>query len=216
MCAESPFQSDALLVPSPCIFDHIHNASTCLETKAWNVTAKKSCDARNMELKSYAILLPCGVGLFAGVEFVCCPVDKGTAAAAAAHAKLQQQMTNKNSFSHDLGVFSSSTNSKNNDEILDDDDDEVGFCILDNTTGSILLGLSILETCNQIFAKTNLYARFFMLPRTTMTRMMTSTMTTTMTMTTSTTMTLGRRSSEMVSVWHSPLPLTHKNFNILI
>lgn len=106
-CLESPFQSDALLVPSPCIFDHIHNASTCLETKAWNLTAKKSCDGRNMELKSYAILLPCGVGLFAGVEFVCCPVDKS------AHVV-------KSSFSHDLGVFSS----KGEDLDEDDDDDE--------------------------------------------------------------------------------------------
>jgi len=26
-----------------------------------------------MNLKSYAVLLPCGVGLFTGVEFVCCP-----------------------------------------------------------------------------------------------------------------------------------------------
>ena len=26
-----------------------------------------------MDLKSYAVLLPCGVGLFTGVEFVCCP-----------------------------------------------------------------------------------------------------------------------------------------------
>jgi amyloid beta A4 protein len=29
-----------------------------------------------MYLKSYAVLLPCGISLFTGVEFVCCPEDK--------------------------------------------------------------------------------------------------------------------------------------------
>ncbi len=33
-----------------------------------------------MEQQSYAMLLPCGVGLFGGVEFVCCPKDKGVTA----------------------------------------------------------------------------------------------------------------------------------------
>lgn len=67
-----------------------------------------------MELKSYAILLPCGVGLFAGVEFVCCPVDKTTAT--------QHVIPGKNTFSHDLGVFSN----QNRDDLggLDDDDDD--------------------------------------------------------------------------------------------
>ena len=73
-CLESPFQSDALLVPSPCLFDHIHNSTTCLESKIWNKTALDACKKKgNMNLKSVAVLLPCGVGLFTGVEFVCCP-----------------------------------------------------------------------------------------------------------------------------------------------
>ena len=70
---ESPFQSDALLVPGLCLFDHIHNASSCWDSKQWNATAYKSCSLRKYTLKSFAVLLPCGVGLFTGVEFVCCP-----------------------------------------------------------------------------------------------------------------------------------------------
>lgn len=29
-----------------------------------------------MRLKSFAMLLPCGVDIFAGVEFVCCPKEE--------------------------------------------------------------------------------------------------------------------------------------------
>lgn len=72
-CLEGSFQSDALLVPEHCLFDHIHNNSVCESTAYWNRTASRSCTGKGKILESYAMLLPCGVGIFSGVEFVCCP-----------------------------------------------------------------------------------------------------------------------------------------------
>ena len=31
-----------------------------------------------MKVKSFAMLLPCGIDVFSGVEFVCCPFSKNT------------------------------------------------------------------------------------------------------------------------------------------
>ncbi|XP_015184340.1 PREDICTED: beta-amyloid-like protein isoform X3 [Polistes dominula] len=72
-CLEGPFQSDALLVPEGCLFDHLHNQTKCWESHRWNSTAADTCRERNMNLRSFAMLLPCGISLFSGVEFVCCP-----------------------------------------------------------------------------------------------------------------------------------------------
>ncbi|XP_014234357.1 amyloid-beta-like protein [Trichogramma pretiosum] len=72
-CLEGPFQSDALLVPEGCLFDHLHNQTKCWESYRWNSTAADTCRERNMNLRSFAMLLPCGISVFAGVEFVCCP-----------------------------------------------------------------------------------------------------------------------------------------------
>ncbi|XP_046664692.1 amyloid-beta-like protein [Homalodisca vitripennis] len=78
-CLEGPFQSDALLVPENCLFDHIHNQTRCWEFDRWNQTAAQSCQDRDLTLRSFAMLLPCGISLFSGVEFVCCPTkDKVT------------------------------------------------------------------------------------------------------------------------------------------
>ncbi|XP_054263025.1 amyloid-beta-like protein isoform X2 [Macrosteles quadrilineatus] len=78
-CLEGPFQSDALLVPENCLFDHIHNQTRCWEFDRWNQTAAQSCQDRDLSLRSFAMLLPCGISLFSGVEFVCCPTkDKVT------------------------------------------------------------------------------------------------------------------------------------------
>lgn len=73
MIAEGPFQSDALLVPENCLFDHIHNQSNCWTFGRWNATAGNACQERGLQLRSFAMLLPCGISLFSGVEFVCCP-----------------------------------------------------------------------------------------------------------------------------------------------
>lgn len=76
--AEGSFQSDALLVPEGCLFDHIHNQSRCWEFDRWNITSEHACGARRMTLKSFAMLLPCGIDVFSGVEFVCCPKNYKT------------------------------------------------------------------------------------------------------------------------------------------
>ncbi|GLH10604.1 Uncharacterized protein GBIM_15532, partial [Gryllus bimaculatus] len=72
-CLEGPFQSDALLVPESCLFDHIHNQTRCWAFDRWNATAARACGERDLALRSFAMLLPCGISLFSGVEFVCCP-----------------------------------------------------------------------------------------------------------------------------------------------
>lgn len=133
-CLEGVFQSDALLVPEHCVFDHIHNQSVCQSSQYWNRTAISSCAARQMNLKlqSYAMLLPCGVGIFSGVEFVCCPHSSAGHAAvpstsAAAHSLVG---SNKNSeywkkvtaqaedtasaLSETKQTFNSNTNNNNN------------------------------------------------------------------------------------------------------
>ena len=73
---EGPFQSDALLVPEHCLFDHIHNQTKCWNFDQWNSTAARACSDRSMKLRSFAMLLPCGIDVFSGVEFVCCPTKK--------------------------------------------------------------------------------------------------------------------------------------------
>merc|ERR1712061_89136 len=75
-CLEGPFQSDALLVPEHCLFDHIHNQTKCWNFDQWNGTAGRACSDRSMKLRSFAMLLPCGIDVFSGVEFVCCPAKK--------------------------------------------------------------------------------------------------------------------------------------------
>lgn len=50
----------------------------CEDLKHWNSTAHKECDKRDggMEVNSFSILQPCGVDMFSGVEYVCCPRRK--------------------------------------------------------------------------------------------------------------------------------------------
>ena len=72
-----PFQSDALLVPEHCVFDHIHDLKLCTSFGAWNDTARQACTQRAMVAQSFAMLQPCGIDKFNGVEFVCCPPKQG-------------------------------------------------------------------------------------------------------------------------------------------
>ncbi len=132
-CLEGVFQSDALLVPEHCVFDHIHNQSVCQTSQYWNRTAISSCGTRQMKLQSYAMLLPCGVGIFSGVEFVCCPhtgLGSGhsapAGAAAAAHSfvgasknseywkKMTAQADDAGALSETKQAFSSNANSNSN------------------------------------------------------------------------------------------------------
>lgn len=72
-CLIGAFQSDALLVPEHCLFDHIHESKECKSYTNWNETSSRSCKDRGMVHHSLAILQPCGIARFNGVEFVCCP-----------------------------------------------------------------------------------------------------------------------------------------------
>jgi len=111
-CLVGAFQSEALLVPEQCVFDHVHNASRCWSYDEWNATAANACSARDLKLKSFAILLPCGVDVFSGVEFVCCP---SAPAAAGAAEKLSTKDDDLNDNQDD--------DDDDDDEDDDDDDD---------------------------------------------------------------------------------------------
>ncbi|EDW07494.2 LOW QUALITY PROTEIN: uncharacterized protein Dmoj_GI14839 [Drosophila mojavensis] len=67
-CLEGPFQSDALLVPEGCLFDHIHNASRCWPFIRWNQTGAASCQDRGMQMHNFDMLLPSGISLISGVD----------------------------------------------------------------------------------------------------------------------------------------------------
>ncbi|CAG0894862.1 unnamed protein product [Cyprideis torosa] len=74
-CLQGTFQSEALLVPRKCQFDHLHNSSNCWNFDQWNVSAIDACATHKMSLLSFSVLIPCGVDMWEGVEFVCCPKD---------------------------------------------------------------------------------------------------------------------------------------------
>ncbi|XP_017024199.1 amyloid-beta-like protein isoform X5 [Drosophila kikkawai] len=110
-CLEGPFQSDALLVPEGCLFDHIHNASRCWPFVRWNQTGAAACQERGMQMRSFAMLLPCGISVFSGVEFVCCPK----------HFKTDEIHVKKT----DLPVMPpAQISSANNDELVANDEDD--------------------------------------------------------------------------------------------
>ncbi|CAH1796871.1 unnamed protein product [Owenia fusiformis] len=75
-CLVGPFQSEALLVPEECNFDHLHNSKQCVVSEDWNKIATESCRQQGKVIQSFAMLLPCGVAKYNGVEFVCCPSEK--------------------------------------------------------------------------------------------------------------------------------------------
>ncbi|KAL9964038.1 hypothetical protein ACROYT_G027612 [Oculina patagonica] len=74
-CLVGTFESDALLVPPRCRFEHMHFTSDCLSHDEWHERASKKCQSEGMIVKDYGVLIPCSVGKFTGVEFVCCPED---------------------------------------------------------------------------------------------------------------------------------------------
>ncbi|XP_043661432.1 amyloid-beta-like protein isoform X2 [Drosophila teissieri] len=105
-----PFQSDALLVPEGCLFDHIHNASRCWPFVRWNQTGAAACQERGMQMRSFAMLLPCGISVFSGVEFVCCPK----------HFKTDEIHVKKT----DLPVMPAAQINTANDELVMNDEDD--------------------------------------------------------------------------------------------
>lgn len=74
-CLVGNFESDALLVPPRCRFEHMHFNTDCQTHDQWRERASKKCNNEGMVVKDYGVLIPCGVGTFTGVEFVCCPND---------------------------------------------------------------------------------------------------------------------------------------------
>jgi amyloid beta A4 protein len=82
-CIVGEFVTESLQVPGQCHFAHIIGRNTCNDYKYWNNKAEGECslkviDGEQMALRSFAILEPCGLDMFRGVEFVCCPKSKGT------------------------------------------------------------------------------------------------------------------------------------------
>ncbi|XP_053949462.1 amyloid-beta-like protein [Anastrepha ludens] len=112
-CLEGPFQSDALLVPEGCLFDHIHNASRCWPFVRWNQTGAAACQERGMQMRSFAMLLPCGISLFSGVEFVCCPK----------HFKTDEIRVKKT----DLPVIAPAEITNSNVDVTNDDDNDSNY-----------------------------------------------------------------------------------------
>lgn len=73
-CLVNEYEADALMVPSGCKFDHIHDQTICMGHDQWKKKAADQCRMKyEMKLKDYGILLSCNVDVFTGVEFVCCP-----------------------------------------------------------------------------------------------------------------------------------------------
>ncbi|KAJ8316411.1 hypothetical protein KUTeg_006425 [Tegillarca granosa] len=72
-CVVGPFESDALLVPQHCEFNHEHDNGRCLGFETWHKVGEKKCTDKNMFLDGYAMLMDCKTDMFRGVEYVCCP-----------------------------------------------------------------------------------------------------------------------------------------------
>ncbi|KAM3726243.1 Amyloid-beta-like protein [Dirofilaria immitis] len=80
-CIIGEFHSEALQVPHGCRFGHINDRQLCNDYAHWKDAAYKQCKTKvvndkRMAVRSFAVLEPCGLDLFTGVEFVCCPDDK--------------------------------------------------------------------------------------------------------------------------------------------
>ncbi|CDW55973.1 APP N and APP E2 and APP amyloid and APP Cu bd do main containing protein [Trichuris trichiura] len=77
-CVVGEFVSDTLLVPKHCRFDHFNRDDLCKDFDYWNRTAVNRCERNGAghSVLSFAMLEPCGVDMFSGVEFVCCPGNK--------------------------------------------------------------------------------------------------------------------------------------------
>ncbi|XP_069115756.1 amyloid-beta precursor-like protein isoform X2 [Argopecten irradians] len=81
-CLTGVFTSEALLVPQGCEFEHLKDED-CRPFKFWKEQANMTCRDKNMYIEDFSMLLPCNIGLFSGVEYVCCkrsntekPIDR--------------------------------------------------------------------------------------------------------------------------------------------
>jgi len=79
-CIAGEFVTESLQVPNRCHFSHIAGKNKCNDYNYWSVEAGTQCANKKetgtnqpMRLRSFAILEPCGLSMFRGVEYVCCP-----------------------------------------------------------------------------------------------------------------------------------------------
>lgn len=81
-CIDGEFHSEALQVPHDCQFSHVNSRDQCNDYQHWKDEAGKQCsgkkakDNKAMIVRSFAVLEPCALDMFTGVEFVCCPNDQ--------------------------------------------------------------------------------------------------------------------------------------------
>uniref|UniRef100_A0A183C4B5 A4_EXTRA domain-containing protein n=1 Tax=Globodera pallida TaxID=36090 RepID=A0A183C4B5_GLOPA len=117
-CIAGEFVTESLQVPNRCHFSHIAGKDKCNDYKFWNSKSDQECAKKKDSIKgqpmrprSFAILEPCGLGMFRGVEFVCCPRD------------LEERIEKVVDLEAEVGKLKSSSND-NDDEEEDDDDEE--------------------------------------------------------------------------------------------
>ncbi|XP_059362061.1 amyloid-like protein 2 isoform X4 [Carassius carassius] len=72
-CLVGEFVSDIILVPAKCKFLHKEHMDMCVSHQQGHGVANEACFKGNMVLHSYAMLLPCGIDVFHGIDYVCCP-----------------------------------------------------------------------------------------------------------------------------------------------
>ncbi|XP_060073144.1 amyloid-beta precursor-like protein isoform X2 [Ylistrum balloti] len=70
-CLTGIFTSEALLVPQGCEFQHL-KYNECASYTFWKEKSNLTCQDKNMYMENFSMLLPCNVGLYSGVEYVCC------------------------------------------------------------------------------------------------------------------------------------------------
>uniref|UniRef100_A0A5S6QS92 A4_EXTRA domain-containing protein n=1 Tax=Trichuris muris TaxID=70415 RepID=A0A5S6QS92_TRIMR len=113
-CVVGDFVSDTLLVPKHCRFDHFNRDDLCKDFDYWNRTAVSRCQRNGPDhsVQSFAMLEPCGVDMFSGVEFVCCPGNRSRASSSDAnieHIRVQVK-----------------PETEDDEDDYDDDNDDVG------------------------------------------------------------------------------------------
>lgn len=134
--SEGEFVTESLQVPSGCQFGHVAGRSKCNGYKFWNLKAEQECAVKieegtnqGMKLRSFAILEPCGLDMFRGVEYVCCPKS--------VEGELFKPLTLVDLLiSEKLEKVVDLDSDKNTDDDDYDDDDEEGKGIRQNMTFS--------------------------------------------------------------------------------
>ncbi|XP_033758807.1 amyloid-beta A4 protein-like isoform X2 [Pecten maximus] len=74
-CLTGIFTSEALLVPQGCEFQHL-KYNECASYTFWKEKSNMTCKDKNLYMENFSMLLPCNVGLYSGVEYVCCKPAK--------------------------------------------------------------------------------------------------------------------------------------------